>query len=111
MKPDSDRRTAERRTFRTKAVAVINENQVFQVRTLNLSVRGIAVVSHRNIPIGTVISLRFIVPMKVGDSTSIQVQAIVVHSVFSNELDEFNIGLAFIDLSPTDAAAIGSFLA
>ncbi len=92
---DADRRRDERRLFRGGAVwAPVGQSPV-QVRTVDVSAGGIALVSGTNPPIGCRCRVHFYLPQREGGNQAIDLMARVVSSSFSAAEDGFRVGLSF----------------
>ena len=108
--PDTERRVTERKTLRTRATLVLGQTQAFDVRTLDVCTGGMAIVAQANPRPGTVMAIRFMLPLKPGGYQPFEARAKVAHSIYSASEHGFKIGLTFIDLSAEAAAASQRFL-
>jgi c-di-GMP-binding flagellar brake protein YcgR len=108
--PEPERRRAERKVLRTKALVILGNAQPFEVRTLDLSATGMSIVASANPKPGTVLNIRLSIPVRTGGNTPFEAKARVVHSVFSSAESGFKIGLSFTELSAVAASAILKFL-
>ncbi|MDG0856928.1 PilZ domain-containing protein [Roseateles puraquae] len=103
---EAERRTAERKGLRTRATLLLGQTQAFEVRTLDLASGGMGIVAQANPRPGTVMVIRFQLPIKPMGYVPIEARARVVHSVYSASEQGFKIGLAFIEIRPDAAAAV-----
>lgn len=78
-----------------------------RVRTINIGLGVVAAVNPRP---DLACLLRFALPLQPFEGTSIDVQARVSHSVLSGQEDGFKIGLQFVHLPVSAAAAIEQYL-
>ena len=108
---DEDRRKTERKSLRTRATVILGQTQAFEVRTLDVSAGGMAIVAQANPPPGVVLGIRFMFPLKPSGYAPFEARARVVHSVFSSAESGFKVGLSFIDLPSDAAATIAKYLA
>jgi c-di-GMP-binding flagellar brake protein YcgR len=108
--PDAERRVTDRKTLRTRATIILGQTQAFEVRTLDLSTGGMGIVAQANPRPGTLMGIRFMLPLKPGGYHPFEARAKVAHSVYSASEQGFKIGLSFIDLSPEAAAAAQRFV-
>jgi hypothetical protein len=107
--PDPQRRQV-RAAFRRPAQLVLARQEPHDVRALDLSADGMAVVAPINPPDGTGCVLRFSLPAKRGSATAVVVEAAVVHSLFSGGLGGFHLQLLFKNLSPPALALIQTYV-
>jgi c-di-GMP-binding flagellar brake protein YcgR len=99
-----------RRYLRTQAVVRFDGNRSLLVQTLDISADGISVVAPENLQPGTVFEIRPRLPQKQGGITKIQSRATVAYTVLSSAVDGFKVGLRFVEISASTAAAIQSYL-
>jgi c-di-GMP-binding flagellar brake protein YcgR len=106
--PDQNvnRRSADRRTFRTSAHIELPGGQYVEVRTVDISTAGIAFIASANPRTGTSFKLSFAVPEKPKGQILCEVRVKVVNSVFSSREGGFRIGVMFTNLAPAVATAI-----
>lgn len=95
FKPSDDRRRDERRLFRGGAVWAPVGQSPAQVRTVDLSASGIALVSSTNPPIGCRCRVHFYLPMREGGNKAVDLMATVARSSFSAAEGGFRVGLEF----------------
>jgi len=107
---DAERRRAERKVLRTNALVILSNAQPFEVRTIDLSAGGMSIVASANPKSGTVLNIRFSVPLRTGGHTLFEAKARVIHTVFSSVESGFKIGLSFTVLPPVAASAVLQFL-
>jgi len=107
---DEERRKTERKALRARATVILGQTQGFEVRTLDVSVGGMAIVAQANPPPGVVLSIRFMMPLKPSGYAPFEARARVVHSVFSSAESGFKVGLSFIDLPADAVAAVNRYL-
>lgn len=108
--PNLEKRVTPRKHFRTHAT-LRSAGKVFTVRTLDVSLGGMAIVCDFNLPAGMSAELAFNVPLATGRNVvPVQVKAIVVHSMFSGSEDGFKTGLKFTGLDDASAAALKQYI-
>ena len=108
---EAERRTTERKTLRTRATIILGQTQAFEVRTLDMSLGGMGIVAQANPRPGTLMAIRFMLPLKPSGYFTFEAKAKVAHSVYSASEQGFKISLSFIDLAPEAAAAAQRFVA
>ena len=106
----SERRKSVRRVLRTTAVVILNESQTFEVRTVDVSINGMAIVAPANPKPGVVFYIRFKVPLKNKGYENFESKARVVHSIYSSSESGFKIGLNFIQLPQNFATLLEKFI-
>lgn len=107
---EEERRKTERKSLRTRATVILGQTQAFEVRTLDLSMGGMAIVAQANPKPGMELVIRFMVPLKPVGYTAFEARARVVHSVFSSSESGFKVGLSFIGLSAAASSAVHGYL-
>lgn len=105
-----ERRRHERRLLRAKAFLLIPGQEQHLVRTLDVSISGMAIVSPINTQQGVVVTVRFLLPAKFHGHTPISSPAIVTHCVYSGGEDGFKTGLMFKDLPSQIASLIDGYV-
>lgn len=88
-----DRRQEARKPLRTPAT-VRAGGKAFQVRTLDVSVSGVAIVAAVNPPVGMPLEVEFLVPGRSG-VTRICLRGQVMHSVLCGAENGFRVGVGF----------------
>jgi c-di-GMP-binding flagellar brake protein YcgR len=106
----SERRKSVRRILRTTATVILNESQTFEVRTIDISVHGMAIVAPANPQVGVVFYIRFKVPSKTKKAENFEAKVKVVHSIYAGSESGFKIGLYFIKLKPEFASVIQQYI-
>lgn len=106
----ADRRITERRLLRTNATVILGASHAFTVRTIDVSTGGMGIVAQANPRPGTMLAIRFVLPLRPTGQMQFEAKARVVHSVFSSSEAGFKVGLSFVDLTPDAAAGVASFL-
>jgi hypothetical protein len=105
-----ERRRHERRLLRAKAFLLLPGQDQHLVRTLDVSISGMAIVSPFNTPQGVVVTVRFLLPAKYNGHTPISSPATVTHCVFSGDEVGFKTGLMFKDLPSQIVSIIESYV-
>ena len=105
----SDRRRDERRIYRGGAVWTPVGMAATQVRTVDVSAGGIAIVATFNPPVGCLCTVRFSLPGRTGPFT-VETSGRVVRSVFSSSDDGFRVGLFFDPLSDEAARTLQRYV-
>ncbi|NUZ05389.1 PilZ domain-containing protein [Piscinibacter koreensis] len=106
----SERRKQERRTLRANAALRLSGATPVVVRTLDLSVGGMGVVAAINPPAGSRCTIGIASPAQPRGAIAVEIDAVVVHSIFSSRESGFKIGLQFGDLTQSAADAINRYL-
>jgi c-di-GMP-binding flagellar brake protein YcgR len=105
-----DRRSCQRKVLRTVAQLRLPGAQALAVRTLDISSDGLCIAAAVNLPAKTECVVCLAMPVRTRGSTSVEIHACVVHSIFTSSEDCFKIGLQFTTLSPETAQTITQFL-
>jgi c-di-GMP-binding flagellar brake protein YcgR len=105
-----DRRETERKYFRTTAHLLLTQTDTVPVRTIDISVTGLAIVAAANPRPNTFVMIRVAIPTKGGGSLTYRVQTRVVHSVLSRDHGGFKVGLQFVEPMPELVAAIEAYI-
>lgn len=109
--PDpKDKRQHERLAMRSSALLVLPNRVPLAVRTFDISTVGIGLVAATNPPERLGVQLRVQVPQRPLGYKEIDVQARVVHSVYSRREDGFRIGLVFLKPSSQALSVIVDYL-
>ena len=103
-----ERRQDPRKTLRTLATVRVGR-QAFQVRTLDISASGVAIVAAVNPPAGMQLELEFLVPGRKG-VVPVRVRGQVMHSVLCGAENGFRVGVAFRELDAAGRRAIEAYL-
>lgn len=106
-----ERRKNPRRVLRTTATVILNGTQTFQVRTIDISIGGMAIVAPANPKPGVTFTIRMTIPLGSKGTEAFEAKAKVMHSVYANAESGFKIGLSFIKLSESSAATVEKYLA
>ena len=93
-----DRRTTERKTFRAPALLRLPDRQVIEVRTFDISVGGIAIVTPMNLRQDGVCDIRVRSPILAEGLDVLLARARIAHSVLSGKEKGFLIGLEFVEI-------------
>jgi len=91
-----ENRANMRHALRTRGSLLFSGNQPIIIRTLEVSLGGISVVSEIAIPVKIMGQLEMNVPIGNGNFEKMQVNIQIMHSIFCNKEDGFKIGLLFI---------------
>jgi c-di-GMP-binding flagellar brake protein YcgR len=105
-----ERRKSARRVLRTSAIVILSDSQTFEVRTVDVSTTGLAIVAPANPKVGVTFYIRFKVPTKANGAENFEAKVRVVHSIYAGTESGFKIGLSFIQLAPSFAAVIQKYL-
>lgn len=106
----SERRKSVRRLLRTTATVILNESQTFEVRTIDVSLHGMAIVAPANPKVGVIFYIRLKVPSKAKGAENFEAKVKVVHSIYAGSESGFKIGLNFIKLKPEFASVIQKYI-
>jgi len=104
-----NRRLAERKLLRGKAVLQVPGRPAMDVRTLDISTSGMAVVAPDNLPPSATCTIQFVLPLKRGRQT-VQLNARIVHSVFSNAEGGVKVGMQFLNVPASTTAMVTQFI-
>lgn len=103
-----DNRQYQRKVFRTTVKVALSQDQVYEGKSVNLSVDGICVViKSRNLPSGQMCRISFDVWVQ-GKTRTVTVQGKVVYSICSAE--GFKLGMHFVQIDAGSVAFIEAFL-
>jgi c-di-GMP-binding flagellar brake protein YcgR len=106
----ADRRQAERKVFRALAELRLPDQQVLGVRTFDISVGGIGVVSPLNLRLESFCHVKVRAPLLGMGMDVLKLHARVVHSVLSAKESGFMLGLEFADPPPAAVSLIKQFI-
>lgn len=108
--PGFERRQHERRYLRTVATVVLGPVQTFEVRTVDISAGGMAVVAAANPQPGTTFTIRVPLSFPHEGVVVVETRAQVMHSVLASDEQGFKIGLRFVSLEAAAASTILRYL-
>ena len=106
----ADRRQQQRKFLRANAEVLLPGNAPIAVRTLDISIGGLGVISPYNLPQGAACIIRIAPPAQPRGVPSINVDASIMHSIFTIRESGFMIGLRFGDLTPEAVHAVTHYL-
>ncbi|MCX9157363.1 PilZ domain-containing protein [Niveibacterium sp. 24ML] len=109
-KPSSDRRQNERKPLRTTSYLRLPGSRPTAVRSVDISLGGMSIIATANPPSKTSCVLRVGLPAGAQGIKLVEVEAKVLHSVFSGREDGFKVGLSFVNLGAEARQAISSYL-
>ena len=109
--PVDNQRQHERRSLRSVAIVTLSPTQSIEVRVLDVSVGGMAIVAAANPRPGITFTIKIPIPTRPTGAVIIEAQAQVIHSVLARDQDGFKVGLRFVDLRDDAALAIRQYLA
>jgi c-di-GMP-binding flagellar brake protein YcgR len=107
----AERRRSERKPLRTTSYMSLLGARPVAVRSVDISAGGMSVIAAANPAAKTPCVIRVGLPGKSLGITLVEVQAIVLHSVFSGREDGFKVGLTFVNPSAEARQAIAAYLA
>ncbi|MDO9314084.1 MAG: PilZ domain-containing protein [Burkholderiaceae bacterium] len=105
-----NRRQYDRCYLRGVATVVLSPKDSFEVRTLDISSGGMAIVAAANPRPGTTFSIKVSLPLRPKGFTAIEARVQVMHSILASDEQGFKVGLQFVNLDTATAAAIVQFL-
>ncbi|MFM9917016.1 MAG: PilZ domain-containing protein [Rhizobacter sp.] len=105
-----NRRQHERRYLRGVATVVLSPKDSFEVRTLDISAGGMAIVAAANPRPGTTFSIQVSLPLRPKGFTAIEARVQVMHSILASDEQGFKVGLQFVSLDAPTAAAVIQYL-
>jgi len=91
-----DSRAQARRTLRTRGTLFFTGNQPIHIRTLDVSLGGLCLVSEIAIPAKIMGQLEMNMPVGNGKFEKMHVNIQIMHSIFCNKEDGFRIGILFL---------------
>jgi PilZ domain len=104
-----EKRAHTRKLLRTHAKLMLADQQVIAVRTKDISMGGVAVVSPTDLKPGTVVVVQFSLPILGGQRRPFLARAEVANSVLSAADQGFKLGLRFHMSDATSAALAQMF--
>lgn len=107
MNPPTNRRLYARKVLRRAATVVLPGDVARGVKTWDLGVDGMSILSAKPIPPGTRCRLRFELP-QADAAKPLEVPVKAVYCSFSG-IDGFKVGMSFTDLDAASATAIEEF--
>jgi c-di-GMP-binding flagellar brake protein YcgR len=93
-------RVHRRHHLRGRGHLLFNGHQPISIRTLDISVGGLCVVSEITLPVKIQGTIQFNMPMGKGRFEQQSVNIQVLHSIFCNKEDGFKVGLMFMKPTP-----------
>jgi len=106
----AERRTEARRGLHTRVSLGAPGRAPVDVRSIDISMGGMAVAADTNPGAGAPLSLSFKLMFADGSSYQVQTAGIVAYSVFSSAHRGFKIGVRFKNITPPFQAALERFL-
>ncbi len=103
----SNRRSFQRKALRQPAT-IVHADQTLQVRTWDLSLEGMSLLSPRPMPPGRHCSVSFVVPLA-GGERNVTLPLKIVYSSYTGP-EAFKVGAVFASLDAEVAEAIRSFV-
>ncbi|WP_298232721.1 PilZ domain-containing protein [uncultured Azohydromonas sp.] len=94
-----DRRLGERKKFRAPALLRLPDRQVIEVRTFDISVGGIGVVTPMNLRQDVVCDIRVRPPILSEGMEVLLARGRIAHSILSGKEKGFLIGLEFVEIA------------
>ena len=105
-----DRRSGERKTFRAPALLRLPDRQIIEVRTFDISVGGIGVVTPMNLRQDAICDIRVRPPLFVEGLEVLLARGRIAHSILSGKEKGFLIGLEFMGLHAAMADLIKQYV-
>lgn len=102
----SERRQQPRRPLRNSAFIAFPDGRSIEVRAVDISVGGLAVVSEINLQTKSVHTIQIALPLKPKGIFSFKAEVEVMHSIFGGSEKGFKIGLRFTKVVAADYQAI-----
>lgn len=104
--------TSNRRSFQRKAIrqsaTIVHAEQALQIRTWDLSMDGMCLLTPRPMPPGRHCTVTFAIPLRGGDRT-VTVPLKIVYSSYTGP-EAFKVGAVFSQLEADVAEAIDAFV-
>lgn len=107
---NDERRQARRKVFRTQAVLVVGNGAPITVRTWDISVSGLCVLSDQSVPIGARGDVAFDMFFE-AKHHQISAPVRIVNCIFSSEHRGFRIGLEFAIQEAQRSAVVTHYMA
>ena len=108
--PLPERHRADRKMLRTFARLMVPNSNHFVVRTYDLGLDGMSVVSSVNLRLKSRCEIVFQLPVSGRLSDGIRASASVSHSILSRQQDGFMIGLCFSEIQEPDLNLIKAYM-
>jgi c-di-GMP-binding flagellar brake protein YcgR len=108
--PGIEQRRHKRRYLQVTAHVALPDSQVVEVRTIDVSAGGLAVIGAINPKVGETLFIRFGIPLKSGGRTAVQATVKVEHSIYGAAERNFKIGLRFLKLEPEAVSSIAQYV-
>ncbi len=103
-------RVHARHPLRTRGTLFFTGNQPIQIRTLDVSLGGVCLVSDIAIPAKIIGQLDINFPIGKGQFEMMQVNIQIMHSIFCNKEDGFKVGILFVKPPSNLMAAVQKLL-
>ncbi len=95
-----EQRRNARWQLKTSAQLIVNNNQVVQVRTLDISAGGLSIITQSVLPMGTAVQINLMLPTWNGPLVPMSVRGTVVNSSLDGRNGGFRIGVQFTEIDP-----------
>lgn len=111
----SERRQFERRVLHVPAQLHLNAGgnttaRPMSVRTVDISLGGMAVVAPVNLREGVLLEIHFTMVLRRQPSVDLKLKVEVMHSILARDVDGFKVGLRFVALDDWASQAIHHFV-
>lgn len=109
--PDwADRRQYERKLLRVPAQMIVPGVGQISVRTIDISLGGIGVISDAKLPMMAEGMIRLSIPTMQQTVVDVICRATIMHCIYNGDLDGFKVGLKFTEMSMPTRDAIYRFI-
>lgn len=105
-----ERRRADRKLFRGPAQLLLPTREIQQVRTLDISLGGIGLVTSSNLPRDAVCDIKFRAPLLADRIEMLMARGRIAYSVLSGKENGFLVGLQFTEIAPSVLALIRQYM-
>ena len=106
----TQRRAHERRHLYSPAKLLLASKRIVDVRAVNVSAGGAALIAPENLPIETGCEIRLDLPTTSAAKLTLYMKAVVVNTVFSSREDGFKTGLKFTHATAEQLARLNEFV-
>lgn len=110
IQTDNERRLAERKLLGIRVLVALPGRPEIEVRSIDIGMGGMGVVSELNLAPGTPCNLAFSLPQPDGSSHKAQVAGTIAYSTYSSKRNGFVKGVRFMGISAALLAALEAYL-
>ncbi len=107
---NTERRREQRRILRTAAFILLPQRQPIEVRTADISLGGMGIITPASPPPKITFGVRLALPNRTGGTSPFEAQVKVMNSIYSSAEGGFKVGVSFVDLPAPLTAALKTYL-